>query len=59
MGGHSILRSDAMYLQVVRLSKMLTEEGYLMLSGGGPGAMEATHVVPGWRGGVNRTLRKQ
>ena len=44
MGGHSILRSDAIYVQVVRLSKMLTEEGYLMLSGGGPGAMEATHV---------------
>ena len=44
MGGHRVKRTDAMYLQVARLSKMLTERGYLMLSGGGPGAMEATHA---------------
>ncbi len=44
MGGHSMLRTDAIYLQVVQLAKMLTEQGYLMLSGGGPGAMEATHA---------------
>lgn len=44
MGGHRVKRTDDMYLQVVRLSKMLTEQGYLMLSGGGPGAMEATHA---------------
>lgn len=44
MGGHKISRTDAMYLQVARLSKTLTEHGYLMLSGGGPGAMEATHA---------------
>ncbi len=44
MGGHKIKRDEAMYLQVTRLSKSLTEKGYLMLSGGGPGAMEATHV---------------
>lgn len=43
MGGHKVKRTDAMYLQVARLSKTLTENGYLMLSGGGPGAMEATH----------------
>jgi len=44
MGGHRIKRTDAMYLQVARLSKLLTEQGYLMLSGGGPGVMEATHA---------------
>lgn len=44
MGGHRVKRTDEMYVQVARLSKMLTEEGYLMLSGGGPGAMEATHA---------------
>ena len=43
MGGHRLKRSDAMYLQIARLSKSLTAQGYLMLSGGGPGAMEATH----------------
>jgi predicted Rossmann-fold nucleotide-binding protein len=44
MGGHSLLRDDAMFTTVARLSKRLTESGYLMISGGGPGAMEATHV---------------
>lgn len=44
MGGHKIQRTEEIYLQVARLSKALTERGYLMLSGGGPGAMEATHA---------------
>ncbi len=43
MGGHKVKRTDEMYFQVAQLSKTLTENGYLMLSGGGPGAMEATH----------------
>jgi predicted Rossmann-fold nucleotide-binding protein len=44
MGGHSLLRNEAMFTTVAHLSKRLTEAGYLMISGGGPGAMEATHV---------------
>ena len=44
MGGHGLLRTDAMYRHVVLISKRLTEQGYLMISGGGPGAMEATHL---------------
>lgn len=44
MGGHALLRTDAMYRQIVFLSKRLTEQGFYMLSGGGPGAMEATHL---------------
>ena len=44
MGGHGLLRNDPTYRKVVMLSKRLTEEGYLMVSGGGPGAMEATHL---------------
>lgn len=44
MGGHALPRTDAAYRQVVEVSKTLTEMGYLMISGGGPGAMEATHV---------------
>lgn len=44
MGGHSLLRNDDMFAKVARISKRLTESGYLMISGGGPGAMEATHV---------------
>ena len=44
MGGHGLMRNDGMFTTVARLSKRLTEAGYLMVSGGGPGAMEATHV---------------
>ena len=44
MGGHALLRTDAVYKQVVMVSKLLTEKGKLMVSGGGPGAMEATHL---------------
>ncbi len=44
MGGHGILRTDPSFRQIVFLSKRLTETGSLMISGGGPGAMEATHL---------------
>jgi len=44
MGGHGLLRTDKMYREIVLVSKRLTEEGFLMVSGGGPGAMEATHL---------------
>ena len=33
-----------MFEHIAMLSKRLTEEGFCMLSGGGPGAMEATHL---------------
>lgn len=44
MGGHAMLRTDEAYLETVLISKALTERGFLMISGGGPGAMEATHL---------------
>ncbi|MEK6480567.1 hypothetical protein WJR50_23690 [Catalinimonas sp. 4WD22] len=44
MGGHGLSRNSEDYFVIARLSKQLTEMGYLMLSGGGPGAMEATHL---------------
>lgn len=44
MGGHGLLRTDEAYRQVVMVSKTLAENGCLMVSGGGPGAMEATHL---------------
>ena len=44
MGGHGLLRTEDPYRQVVTVSKKLTENGCLMVSGGGPGAMEATHL---------------
>ena len=44
MGGHGLKRSSARYAQVVRIAKALAERSYLLASGGGPGAMEATHL---------------
>ncbi|MBE6288580.1 MAG: hypothetical protein E7099_10460 [Mediterranea massiliensis] len=52
MGGHGLLRTDKNYRKVVQLSKELTEKGFLMISGGGPGAMEATHLGA-WMAGRN------
>ena len=52
MGGHGILRSDSGYELIARTSKYLTEHGKLMISGGGPGAMEATHLGA-WMAGRN------
>ena len=44
MGGHALLRTDDAYRKIALISKSLTEKGKLMVSGGGPGAMEATHL---------------
>ena len=44
MGGHGMPRSDASYLAAARIARELAAKGFLMASGGGPGAMEATHV---------------
>ena len=58
MGGHSLARNTNDYKMVVRLSKQLAEKGYLMTSGGGPGAMEATHVGAWFAGRSNDDLEK-
>lgn len=52
MGGHSLSRCDENYIKVAKVSKKLTEAGCLMVSGGGPGAMEATHLGS-WLAGRN------
>lgn len=44
MGGHAMLRTEPDYCKVVFIAKRLTEVGKLLVSGGGPGAMEATHL---------------
>lgn len=44
MGGHAVLRTDPIFARIAIMSKRLTEEGFFMVSGGGPGAMEATHL---------------
>ncbi len=44
MGGHELERAHPRYATIAAISRTLTRDGYLMLSGGGPGAMEATHL---------------
>jgi predicted Rossmann-fold nucleotide-binding protein len=44
MGGHDLSRIDAAYTAVAQLGRHLTRLGYLLVTGGGPGAMEAAHV---------------
>lgn len=56
MGGHKLRRDEALYLQTAKLSKTLTEKGYLMCSGGGPGAMEALHLGAWFAGKTDAEL---
>lgn len=51
MGGHSLSRSDPSYTIIAEICKNLAENGYLVTSGGGPGAMEATHLGAWFAGG--------
>lgn len=44
MGGHAMARDDPAYREVAELSRALTRSGFVVVSGGGPGAMEATHL---------------
>ena len=44
MGGHAKRRDDPQYRQIVFLCKKLTEMDRLIVTGGGPGAMEAAHL---------------
>lgn len=44
LGGHSEPRGSATYDAIARLGFALTERGYTVLTGGGPGAMEAAHL---------------
>ncbi|MFL5357647.1 LOG family protein [Archangium sp.] len=44
MGGHSMLRGQPDYRSVAELARELARLGFFLVSGGGPGAMEATHV---------------
>jgi predicted Rossmann-fold nucleotide-binding protein len=44
MGGHGTLRTDIWYHRVAETAKRLTEQGYFIASGGGPGIMEAANL---------------
>eukprot|EP01094_Clydonella_sp_ATCC50884_P025259 TRINITY_DN6579_c0_g1_i1.p1 TRINITY_DN6579_c0_g1~~TRINITY_DN6579_c0_g1_i1.p1 ORF type:complete len:430 (+),score=89.80 TRINITY_DN6579_c0_g1_i1:75-1364(+) len=44
MGGHAMKRASPEYAQVVRLAWLLAREGFVVATGGGPGAMEAANL---------------
>ena len=41
MGGHSLLRDSPGYASCARIARALSRKGFLIMTGGGPGAMEA------------------
>jgi len=44
MGGHSTARTSPDYANSLQTAKLLTEAGYFVVSGGGPGIMEAANL---------------
>lgn len=44
MGGHAMERGTEAYAGAARLGRALTRSGFVVLTGGGPGAMEATNL---------------
>jgi len=44
MGGHSLTRDSGTYRRVAELARTLTRSGRLVVTGGGPGAMEAGNL---------------
>jgi len=44
MGGHALARSASVYANVARLGRALARKGWLVATGGGPGAMEAGNL---------------
>jgi predicted Rossmann-fold nucleotide-binding protein len=44
MGGHALARSAPVYTDVARLGRALARKGWLVATGGGPGAMEAGNL---------------
>ena len=41
MGGHGMSRADGVYLEVARMAGELAKQGFVVATGGGPGAMAA------------------
>ncbi len=58
MGGHSTGRDQTAYKNAVVTAKLLTEAGYFVVSGGGPGIMEAANLGAYLAGQPMQSLEK-
>jgi predicted Rossmann-fold nucleotide-binding protein len=59
MGGHDLSRTDDMYRAAAELGASLTRAGRTVLTGGGPGAMEAANLgayLSGWPASLDEAL---
>jgi predicted Rossmann-fold nucleotide-binding protein len=56
MGDHKLGRDSAAYKNIAILSRRLTRNDFLICSGGGSGAMEATHLGASLATGADREL---
>ena len=51
MGGHAVRRGTTVYRDAARLGQALADAGRLVITGGGPGVMEAANLGAAVRGG--------
>jgi predicted Rossmann-fold nucleotide-binding protein len=56
IGDHEMARDSAAYRKAVLLARRLTRGGFLLCTGGGPGAMEAGHLGAAFAGGTDSDL---
>lgn len=56
MGGHSVARGSEAYVDIAKLASHLSER-YLIVTGGGPGVMEAAHVGVAFSTSPAQTLK--
>jgi predicted Rossmann-fold nucleotide-binding protein len=58
IGDHKMARDSATYRKIVVLARRLTQSGFLICTGGGPGAMEAGHLGACLVGGGDADLER-
>ncbi len=58
MGGHGVRRDSVAYADIARLARSLVQKGFLIVTGGGPGAMEAAHLGVAFSSSSDDNLEK-